>query len=111
MKTLQQIFDLMIEKGCYNRSRYRDIESFFDQSRFMCLAINYHGRYMLTDAEVKKALNAIDNYLYTVLERDSEHCTLYAALQMCGYKHDDDALMAVYQNWAKRPNLRIQRNL
>ena len=106
MRTLQQIFDLMIETGCYNR--YRDLQN-NDQSSFMCLAIKLHGSNMLTDAEIKKALDAIDNYIYTALERDSVQCTLYSALQIRGYKCDDDALMAVYQNWAKRPNLRIQR--
>ena len=77
----------------------------------ICACLLYHGRDMLTDSEVNKALGAIYNYIYTVLCRDSEQCTLYAALEKCGYKNDVDALVAVYRNWAKRPNLRIQRNL
>lgn len=96
----------MIDKGFYSHSSDTD-----NHSRYMCLSVKYHGRDMLTDSEVKKALGAIDNYIYTVLCRDSEQCTLCEALEKCGYKNDVDALVAVYRNWAKRPNLRIQRNL
>lgn len=98
MRTVQQIFDAVIAAGHYTETYVPSVSS-----EFMCLAINnaeYSGT--ITEAEERKALRSIEQYVYVVLGA-GRGSTLLGALLNNGELTEFKDRVAIYQNWAKRP--------
>lgn len=89
MRTTQEIFDVVIDEGIYGRTT----------SRFMCTALNealWIGA--ITEDEHDIARKDVEDYL-------DGWFTLGAAVGMSGLPSSFSDILAIYRNWANRPQL------
>ena len=96
MRTIQQIFDVLIARGHYKEGQHS-----YWHSPYMCNAARRgydHGT--ITKAERDKVIRIIGIYI-------GDYSTLYTA-QVYHQVQDRDfaARLKIYLNWAKRPKLR-----
>lgn len=88
MKTVQEIFDLVINARYYNETE-----------DLMCLSIAYaKNRELITEGECQSALNEIDNYLGNVV-------SLRFFLLCHGEDPSFERRLAIYKDWENRPKL------
>lgn len=89
MKTIQKIFDTVIDRGFYASKA----------TIFMCWALDEAlYRDVITKVEHHIAINEIQNYL-------NGWATLQSALQRHDLPHSFPDRLAIYKNWANRPQL------
>lgn len=89
MKTIQGIFDAVIDRGFYDSKA----------TTFMCWALDDAlNLNVITKVEHHIATNEIQNYL-------NGWVTLQSALQRYDLPHSFPDRLAIYRNWANRPQL------
>lgn len=107
MRTIQQIFDAVIEAGHYPSNRET-----YPSSNYMCNALDTaKGRDVITGSEYSKARMAIDTYM-DKLKKDAEvglflheHISLTGTLEgACVKTHKSN--LAIYKDWKNRPHVR-----
>ena len=111
MKTLQQIFDLMIQHKRYVAEDHMGYNPGI-QSTFMCCALNYHSNDLITRPEAHKALASIEEYIRRDPKpdgTDDSYSTLLNAMLTSGLKFEADTGLKVYGNWKGRPSIKRTR--
>lgn len=114
-RPIQEIFDIVIESGCYGEHEYYkpinddDLQSddcywSEDVRDFMCgaLSVAYY-RELISSMEMDQTKSEIQKYL-----RSANRAYLSSALRRAGLPHDFNAKLAIYKDWANRPNLSNQ---
>ena len=111
MKTLQQIFDLMIQHKRYvaeDHIRY----NCSIQSMYMCNALKNHSDDLITRHEARKAIKAIERYLRRNPKPDGTgdmYNTLRSAMCTSGLNYKVNTGLKVYSNWKGRPSIKRTR--
>ena len=96
MRTVQEIFDTVIETGHYGKRRQGVI-----CETYMCFALsNACRRNVITSEESDFAHDLIRGYL-------TDSVTLKGALSYSSLPSSKDDRLAVYQNWENRPKLNV----
>ena len=98
MRSIQEIFNVVIKAGIYNPAKTSSSMS----SAYMCYALDhaYNSKNLITGEERKAAQEAIEEYVYSLCETT---CWLATALSNNGLPHSPKDLLAVYQDWNNRP--------
>lgn len=97
-RTLQEIFNVVIDKGYYKEFGVRG-------SSFMCNAL--FGAYcadVITRKEHDKALDAIGNYI----DKYTSDITLKSALINLNRPYNFSDRLAIYRNWKNRPRTKLK---
>lgn len=111
MKTLQQIFDLMIQHERYVAEDHSGYDSSI-QSMFMCNALKNHSDDLITRAEASKALAAIKKHIRRNPKPDGtgdSYGTLRNAMCTSGLKFNCTTGLKVYSDWKGRPSIKRTR--
>lgn len=98
MRRTQTIFNLMIKHGYYH-----------PEGHGMCTALHLAlGRRFITGKEYLKCKKEIDTYMLSLAGVDSfDDCPSFmrSLLAFVGLPHENENLMAIYTDWASRPQL------
>lgn len=111
MKTLQQIFDLMIQHERYVAEDHSEYNCSI-QSMFMCNALKNHSDDLITLPEADKALASIKKYIRRDPLPDGTgyyYGTLRNAIELSGFKFNTNTGLKVYGNWKGRPSIKRTR--
>ena len=111
MKTLQQIFDLMIQRKRYVAEDHSGYNNGI-QSMFMCNALKDHSDDLITRPEARKAIKAIERYLRRDPNPDGtgdSYGTLLNAMCTSGLEFNCTTGLEIYGNWKRRPPIKRTR--
>ena len=111
MKTLQQIFDLMIQHKRYVAEDHSGYDRGI-QSIFMCNALKNHSDDLITRPEARKALASIEKYIRRDPMPDGtgdSYSTLRNAMLTSGLRFNCTTGLKVYSNWKGRPSIKRNR--
>lgn len=107
MKTIQQIFDAVIDAGHYPCNGET-----FPSSNFMCNALDFaHGLDVITAYEQHKASVAINTYMDKLKESAVLNPALYNVVTLRGALNEAHVKtrksnLAIYKDWKNRPHVR-----
>lgn len=103
VRTLQQIFDAVIDSGLYSE----------EGQSFMCLSLDdAYDRGVISEKEYNKGIKSIKVFIRRLPHYSAMHSTPPLACYLNALKGDFvevapfSECLAVYQNWAKRPRIR-----
>lgn len=111
-RPIQEIFNIVIESGCYGEHEYYkpvnddnlqsdDCYWSEDVRDFMCGALSVaRHRGLISYMEADQAKTEIQKYLKPI-----NRAYLSSALKDTGLPHDFNARLAIYKDWANRPDL------
>lgn len=107
MRTLQKIFDAVIDAGWYTEDGARVGYDMYS-TEFMCNSLNTAERAgVVTEAEVQKAHLSIANYMASVTGRPAVEFTMGTCIAWLKNNTEDNApfseRLAIYRDWANRP--------
>lgn len=103
MRKLQEIFDVVISSGVYRP----DLASDAYHSKHMCYALHLAASLdIITQQEDYKAEHAIRRYLVSL--GSWGHSTLFTTLESLGLPNSPEDLLAIYQNWSRRPRTKLK---
>ena len=93
MRTIQQIFNTVIDQG------------FYSSTSFMCTALfEARSLYAITASELQKANRAIHNYMRKMnKDIDCNHVSLKYVLSQRGLPCSDKDRLEIYRDWKNRP--------
>ena len=100
MRTIQQLFNAVIDGGFYSED-YNRYEEQFPPSEWMCCAVSSANKARcITDAEAEKMRRAITRYMSSLCFNAGTLSTALRAIDKPAWFNDR---LAIYKNWAKRP--------
>lgn len=98
MRRTQTIFNLMIKHNYYR-----------PEGQGMCIALQFAlSRRFITTKEYLKCKKEIETYMLSLAGVDSfDYCPSFmrSLLAFVGLPHENENLMAIYTDWASRPQL------
>lgn len=98
MRSIQEIFNAVIESGYYTEEK---VQTFYSAS--MCLSLIFaKDREVITPEEKTRAQKEIDVYMQT-----SPSLFLVDNLKSSNLPYDFSSRLAIYLDWGNRPELRI----
>lgn len=99
-RTVQQLFNAVIDGGFYSDALNRYDEP-FPPSEWMCCAVTSANRAKcITDAEAEKLRRAIERYMISLCLGAG---TLSTALRAVNKPASFSARLAIYRDWKNRP--------
>lgn len=107
-RSIQSIFNLMVNKGIYNPEvRWVSLGDSKYRTNYMCHCLSYAvEKHIITLQEFDNATVAIENYLESL-----DWCidgSMLSALENAELPHGPSDLMAIYTNWYGRPILNVE---
>lgn len=110
MRTLQQTFDVVIDKGFYGVYDSWDVVDREDcaDSQYMCNSLKLaHDAGIITEKEMHNALLSIQSWMASVTGSPASSLTmkhvLYISKKVPWYPASFGERLDLYRNWAKRP--------
>lgn len=99
-RTVQQLFNVVIDGGFYSED-YNRWEEPFPPSECMCCAVSSANRAKcITDAEAEKMRRAINRYMGSLCFNASTLSTALRAINKPAWFNDR---LAIYRDWKNRP--------